>query len=83
MIMRIRDNADQAIKAVRDWLAVAKAGVGRPPGGAAIGKRYVRFTAEWPAICAAADLETAELTSAEYADMASTWLRRELRGALD
>jgi hypothetical protein len=68
----------RAIKAVRDWLAVSKAGISRPPGGAAIGKRYDRFTADLPAICADADVEPNELTFTEYADMASTWLQLEL-----
>ena len=39
----------QAIKAVRDWLAVSKAGMTHPPGQAAIIKRYTRFMAELPA----------------------------------
>ena len=30
------DDPAEAIKAVRDWLSVSKAGVRRPPGGAAI-----------------------------------------------
>jgi hypothetical protein len=67
-----------AIKAVRDWLSIAKAGIRRPPGGAAIAARYSRFADELPRICADAELEVSELTFVEYADMASTWLRREL-----
>ena len=67
-----------AIKAVRDWLSIAKAGIRRPPGGAAIAGRYSRFADELPRICADAELEVSELTFVEYADMASTWLRREL-----
>jgi hypothetical protein len=66
------------IKAVRDWLSIAKAGIRRPPGGAAIAARYSRFADELPRICADAELEVSELTFVEYADMASTWLRREL-----
>jgi hypothetical protein len=70
----------EAIKAVRDWLSVAKAGISRPPGGAAIAGRYSRFMADLPRICADAQLQVSELTFVEYADMASTWLRRELGG---
>ena len=71
----------QAIKAVRDWLAVSKAGMTHPPGQAAIVKRYTRFIAELPAICAATDREPGELTFIEFADAASIWLQRELGGS--
>jgi hypothetical protein len=74
------DEPERAIKAVRDWLAVSKAGFVRPPGGAAISKRLSKFMRELPAICAKAELQLDELTFVEYADMASTWLKRELGG---
>lgn len=64
----------RAVRAVRDWLAVARPGLPRPAGPAAIGRRYVRFCGELPAICTAADLRPDELTFVEYADMVSTWL---------
>jgi hypothetical protein len=72
------DDPAEAIKAVRDWLSVSKAGVRRPPGGAAIAARYGRFLGELPRICADAELQIGELTFVEFADMASTWLRRDL-----
>ncbi|HEY1935894.1 MAG TPA: hypothetical protein VGG99_28140 [Acetobacteraceae bacterium] len=71
----------KAIKAVRDWLSISKAGIRRPPGAAAISARYGRFTSELPRICADAELDVGELTFVEYADIASTWLARELAGA--
>jgi hypothetical protein len=49
-----------------------------PPGGTAISHRYHRFSEELPRICAEAELQVDELTFVDYADMASTWLRREL-----
>ena len=72
------DDPDGAIKAVRDWLTISKAGIRRPPGAAAISGRYARFISELPRICAEAELDVGELTFVEYADMVSTWLRREL-----
>ena len=71
---------EQAIKAVRDWLAVSKAGTIPAPGKAAIGKRYRRFMADLPAICSATERDVDELTFTEYADIASTWLQTELGG---
>ena len=70
----------EAIKAVRDWLSVSRAGIKRPPGGTAIANRYSRFVGDLPKICDDAELQLYELTFVEYADMASTWLRRELGG---
>jgi hypothetical protein len=60
----------QAIRAVRDWLSVSKAGIRRPPGGATIASRYGRFLADLPDICADAELQASELTFVEYADLA-------------
>lgn len=70
----------EAIRAVRDWLSVSKAGIKRPPGGVAIANRFGRFLTDLPDICADAELLVGELTFVEYADLASTWLRRELAG---
>ena len=70
----------RAIKAVRDWLAVSRAGMSKPAGAAAIGRRYARFSNDLPAICAQAELQPDELTFVEYADMASTWLKKDLGG---
>jgi hypothetical protein len=74
------DDPSRAIKAVRDWLSTSRAGIRRPAGGAAISRRYARFAGELPGICAAAELRADELTFVEYADMSSTWLRKELGG---
>lgn len=72
------DDPAQAIRAVRGWLASSRVGMRNPPGGAAISDRYRRFSDELPRICAEAELRVDELTFVDYADMASTWLRREL-----
>ncbi len=74
------DDVEQAIKAVRDWLAVSNAGTIPAPGKAAIAKRHRRFMIDLPAICSATDRDVSELTFTEYADAASTWLRREFGG---
>ncbi len=74
------EDVEQAIKAVRDWMAVSNAGTIPAPGKTAIAKRYRRFMADLPSICAATDRDVSELTFTEYADSASTWLRRELSG---
>jgi hypothetical protein len=74
------EDVEQAIKAVRDWLSASNAGTIPAPGKAAIAKRYRRLMADLPAICSAADRDVGELTFTEYADAASTWLRRELSG---
>ncbi len=72
------DDPARAIRAVREWLASSRAGMRGPPGGTAISHRYHRFSEELPRICAEAELQVDELTFVDYADMASTWLRREL-----
>jgi hypothetical protein len=74
------EDVEQAMKAVRDWLAVSNAGTIPAPGKAAMGRRYRRFMADLPAICSATDRNMGELTFTEFADAASTWLQRELKG---
>ena len=70
--------AAQAIKAVRDWLATTR-NVGDPlPGVAMISSRFGEFTVDLPAICAATHREVGELTFTEFADTASTWIKRRL-----
>lgn len=76
------DDPAQAIRAVREWLGASRTGIARPPGGAAISRRYTRFMTDLPAICTRAALESDELTFVDFADMASTWLTRELGGTL-
>lgn len=74
------DDPAHAIRAVRDWLAVSRAGVGKPAGATAISKRFGRFSSELLAICATAERPLDELTFVEYADMASTWLKADPLG---
>lgn len=73
-----RSDATRAIKAVRDWLGASRAGIRPPPGAAAISKRFKRFVADLPAICAATERDISDLTFTEFADAASTWLKAEL-----
>jgi len=68
----------RAIQAVRDWLRSSGAGAPRPAGGAAIARRYMKFISELPELCSAADILPDELTFADYTDIVSTWLKREL-----
>lgn len=68
----------RAIKAVRDWLVVSKAGEQRLAGPAAISGRYDRFAQELPGICIDAKVNLDELTFVEYSDIVVTWLRSEL-----
>jgi len=72
------NDVGRAVKAVRDWLATAKAGTGNPPGSGAIQERFRRFHMYLPDICAASHRRADELTFVEFADAASMWLRREL-----
>jgi hypothetical protein len=72
------DDPQRAMKPVRDWFSVSRAGAARPAGAAVIGRRYALFLADLPSICAGAELDPVDLTFAEYADIVSTWLRRAL-----
>jgi hypothetical protein len=72
------NDVGRAVRAVRDWLATAKAGISSPPGYAAIQRRLDRFHGDLPDICAASDRRADERTFVEYADAASMWLRWEL-----
>lgn len=73
-----RGDARHAIKTFRDWLAGSRPGIPHPPGAAAIAKRFERFTDDLPAICAKTERAVDDLTFAEFADAASTWLTTEL-----
>ena len=72
------NDVGRAVKAVRDWLATAKAGTANPPGAGTIQQRFARFQTYLPDICAASHRQADELTFVEFADAASMWLRREL-----
>jgi hypothetical protein len=77
------DNPEQAIKAVRDWLAESGAGITHPPGAAAIAGRYRRFVDDLQAMCAATERESGELTVTEFAYSLSCWLKRALKTNLN
>jgi hypothetical protein len=71
----------RAIRAVRDWLATVRTGPPHPPGAADIEGRHGTFERELPTLCAATRRRSEELTFVEYADIVSTWLRREIAAA--
>lgn len=63
-----------AIRAVRDWLAISKAG--RSLAGAQVIHEFFQiFSRELPDICGRVQLQADELTFVEYADFAYTWLK--------
>jgi hypothetical protein len=67
----------KAVKAVRDWLAVAKAGAKQLPGGAAMAKRLGRFMANLPILCAGEQREAHDLTFVDYVDAVYSWLQQD------
>ncbi len=70
----------QAIQAVRDWLRVVsrKSDI---PGGESIWKRYEQFRRALPRVCRVQKILPSELTFADYAEIASVWLREVRREA--
>lgn len=65
---------EQAIREVRNWLAVAsKRNV--MPGGAEIISRYRRFHDELPRLCTEARLKPGELTFSDLSKIVVAWLR--------
>jgi hypothetical protein len=64
---------EQAIREVRNWLAVASSG-SIMPGGAEVVSRYRRFRNELPSLCAEAKLEPVELTYSDLSKMIAVWL---------
>jgi hypothetical protein len=73
-----KDDADNAIKALRTWLASipTKAVL---PGGAAIVRRYRAFHSAMPEILRKLELEPDELTFSDYVNMVQTWLVEQPR----
>jgi hypothetical protein len=75
-----KNEADGAIKALRNWLASIPTGAALP-GGAAIVRRYHSFRSEVPGILAKVQLEADEVTFADYVNMVQTWLVEQPRPA--
>jgi hypothetical protein len=69
------DDPKAAVRRVRDWLRGHSEREGIP-GGSSIWKRYQAFSAELPAICAEARIETEELTFKDRTQLMSRWLVR-------
>ena len=67
-------NHEQAITEVRNWLAtVSKRKL--LPGGAAIVRRYNRFTADLPALCTTLNRQRENLNFADLSEMIGIWLK--------
>ena len=66
----------RAVRLVRNWLNDAS-GRKTIPGGTMIWRRYQKYLAELPALCAAADLTIDEMTFNDKANFASEWLKLE------
>lgn len=65
---------EQAIREVRNWLAVASRRR-VVPGGSDVLNRYRRFLEELPQLCREARIEPAELTFTDYSSFVAAWLR--------
>lgn len=74
-----KNDPDQAISIVRDWLNVAPDGR-IIPGGKAIAKKYSQFQAELPKICSEAQLALDEITYNDYCRFVYNWLKEEAPG---
>jgi hypothetical protein len=75
-----RDDPEEAIKALRKWLSMIPTEE-MLPGGAAIVRRYRVFQDELPQILAKLNLEAAEVTFADYANIVEEWLVGHPRSA--
>jgi hypothetical protein len=73
-----KDDADNAIKALRIWLASIPTQAVLP-GGAAIVRRYRAFRSPMPAILRKLELEPDELTFSDYVNMVQTWFVEQPR----
>ena len=73
-----KDEADGAIKALRNWLASIPTREALP-GGAAIVRRYHAFRSEVPGILDKVQLEADEVTFADYVNIVQTWLVEQPR----
>lgn len=68
-------NADEAIKAVRDWLSAATSKSVKIPSGSVIARRYETFRKELPATCERLQLNVDELTFGDYVVQVEEWLK--------
>jgi hypothetical protein len=74
-------NAEDAIKAVRNWLSAATSKTVKIPGGTAIARRYATFRAELPATCRRLHLNVEELTFSDYVLQVEEWLKLNVQTA--
>jgi hypothetical protein len=65
---------DQAITAVRNWLATASRRK-QVPGGAEVVRRYNRFRNDLPRLCEEADLEPGAMTFSDLSNLIVDWLK--------
>ncbi len=68
-----RNDTTSAIAAVRNWLQ-SQLGAALP-GPAAIGRRYLRFRTELPAMCGTQNLAVSDLTFIDYRNLVEAWLQ--------
>ncbi len=66
--------SEQAIIAVRNWLAAASKRK-RVPGGLAVAGRYRRFTKDLPQLCKTARLEPEAMTFSDLSNVIVDWLK--------
>ena len=71
-----RDEEPRVIQAVRDWLGTCSRKT--LPGRAEILRQYRGFNAALPALCRQLRLRRTELTFADFINIATEWLKREL-----
>jgi hypothetical protein len=73
-----KDEPQNAIKALRTWLASIPSA--QPlPGGASVAKRYQAFQKQLPGILQKLELEPDEVTFADYVNLVETWLLEQPR----
>lgn len=75
-----RDEPQEAIQALRRWLSALPMR-GLLPGGTAIVRRYHTFCGQLPGILAGLQIEPAEVTFADYANIVAEWLAAQPRTA--
>ena len=69
-----RNDAGQAIAAVRDWLRAARSASVAMPGATRMIERYAHFRRQLPAICRAATLDVRALSFLDYRTLVTGWL---------
>jgi hypothetical protein len=69
------DKPENAIKAVRDWLATSDRTV-TMPGTAVLKRRYRKFQQQLPKMCKDLHWKVNEISHSDYEHLVSTWLSK-------